>query len=240
MTSHSLISNLLSERSNFILIGLTGRTGSGCSTAAKLLTDLNLKFPEETQVNYEKESYFLGLDKKRYGIVKNYANMNHHPFFLIKISDLITSKLLTLKSKNFIKLLEKIVDTHYHEKIKESKIEDKFIEIKENISSTYSEIQNLICESIESDWNNYEKISDWQKSISQSTEELKKILKEKLGNCYVKLYQYIGDSIRYTAKIDKNYTSKDFNPEGLHVIPQMVNRLIKVYRYQNSNKKKAE
>ncbi|NKG35919.1 anti-phage dCTP deaminase [Acinetobacter junii] len=237
MTSPSLISNLLSERSSFILIGLTGRTGSGCSTAAKLLTDPNLKFPEEIQVNYEKESYFSDLDKKRYGIVKNYASNNHHPFFLIKISDLITSKLFDLESENFIQLLEKIIDSHYYEKIKESKIEEKFIEIKNKISMEYPKIQKLICDSHELQLSEYECISNWQQIISQSTNELKQILKESLGNCYVKLYQFIGDSIRYTTVIDKDYHDKKFNPEGLHVIPQMVNKLIKVYRHQNSGSK---
>lgn len=45
MEDVNLISNLLSERSNFILIGLTGRTGSGCTTTAELLKSGDLQYP---------------------------------------------------------------------------------------------------------------------------------------------------------------------------------------------------
>lgn len=37
MKDQSLISSLLGERNSFVLIGLTGRTGSGCTTTADLL-----------------------------------------------------------------------------------------------------------------------------------------------------------------------------------------------------------
>ncbi|MEZ2757490.1 hypothetical protein ACBQ54_07170 [Providencia vermicola] len=54
MENINLISNLLSERSNFILIGLTGRTGSGCTTTANLLKKEKLNFPSSDEVNYQK------------------------------------------------------------------------------------------------------------------------------------------------------------------------------------------
>ncbi|MFW6764789.1 deoxycytidylate deaminase, partial [Acinetobacter pittii] len=93
MGNDTLISSLLSERDNFIVIGLTGRTGSGCSTTAKILaTEEKTSFPHDYEVNYNKESYFTGLDKKRYSILRNYANANHAPFRLLKVSELITAQ----------------------------------------------------------------------------------------------------------------------------------------------------
>ena len=55
MEDIDLISNLLSERSNFILLGLTGRTGSGCTTTANLLKGESgvLQFPNASEVNYK-------------------------------------------------------------------------------------------------------------------------------------------------------------------------------------------
>lgn len=113
MQENTLISDLLSERNNFIIIGLTGRTGSGCSTASKLLTEKKLTFPLENQVNIGNESFFQGLDKERYKLVKDYIEHNHSAFTLIKVSELITTKLLELDVNDFINLLKNKVDIHF-------------------------------------------------------------------------------------------------------------------------------
>ena len=85
----NLISNLLSERSNFILIGLTGRTGSGCTTTANLLEGdgKTLQFPIHHEVNYQDQPYFSKMDAKRYEIVRKYAVKNNENFKVIKISE---------------------------------------------------------------------------------------------------------------------------------------------------------
>ena len=48
------ISKLFLERSKFILIGLTGRTGSGCTTAANILESKEVPlFPEHKDATHE-------------------------------------------------------------------------------------------------------------------------------------------------------------------------------------------
>lgn len=233
MPPNTLISNLLSERSNFILIGLTGRTGSGCSTASKLLCDDNLIFPKENEIYYEQQNFFSGLDKKRYSIVRDYAQKNHTSFKLIKISDFITAKLLNISTEEFQNLLHKVVEDHFHPKISESKILEEFDKIKQELQNDIELkefYEYLISNNEITGTLNTEK---WQNFISQTTIKIKESLKV-LGNCYVKLYQHIGDSIRKTALIQTNFTDLAFNPEGLHILPKMINKLIKTYR-TNSN-----
>lgn len=66
------ISKLLMSNSEFILIGLTGRTGSGCTTTAKLLQSKNLSFPDTELV----ENIYNGLNSIRYSIIKNYSKIH--------------------------------------------------------------------------------------------------------------------------------------------------------------------
>jgi len=115
----SLISNLLSERSNFILIGLTGRTGSGCTTTANLLTGNSgeLQFPTASEVNYKTQPYFSGMDAKRYEIVRKYAIQNNDNFKVIKISELISAQILDLEIGALKRFIESVIHVDLHSKL---------------------------------------------------------------------------------------------------------------------------
>ena len=83
------LNSLFKRRSKFVLIGLTGRTGSGCSQTAKLLS-LNfeeLKLPENKLVGASAED-------RKHRIIKDYAQRNWKPFFSITVSNVILSFLL--------------------------------------------------------------------------------------------------------------------------------------------------
>lgn len=70
MDTQDCVATIYDERSNFIIIGLTGRTGSGCSEAASIMEstnfeDLNLKAP--------KNQDFHSKDERKYKIIYDYA-----------------------------------------------------------------------------------------------------------------------------------------------------------------------
>jgi ABC-type multidrug transport system ATPase subunit len=46
MAEQKFISELFLENNQFILVGLTGRTGSGCTTTANILESKSIAFPE--------------------------------------------------------------------------------------------------------------------------------------------------------------------------------------------------
>ena len=48
MNEKSAVKNFYKERQKFVILGLTGRTGSGCSTVAKILeeSNFNMSNPE--------------------------------------------------------------------------------------------------------------------------------------------------------------------------------------------------
>lgn len=55
-------SDLFLERSSFILIGMTGRTGSGCTTTARILKSSSLDCPSIEDLQYDGEQFYKGLD----------------------------------------------------------------------------------------------------------------------------------------------------------------------------------
>ena len=81
------IVELFGNRKKFIIIGLTGRTGSGCTTVAELLSkDWNdFKAPksmaDDSSIN----------EARKYKIAFNFSEKNWKKFHVIQIRDVITS-----------------------------------------------------------------------------------------------------------------------------------------------------
>ena len=231
MNDENLISNLLSERSNFILIGLTGRTGSGCTTTANLLSE-KLHFPLVDEVNYKDEKYFSGMDSKRYGVVRKYAVEHNDPFKVIKVSELITARILALDLDVLKKFIESVTDSDLHEKIDGALEKSGFSESQKEFRSLSKELSYFLYGTSTLNHNLKElDINKWFKIINKFTSSLKSVLKSDLGNSYVQIYQGAGDSIRRTKNIVPDYRDNEFEPQGLFVLPRMINRLVKFYRY---------
>lgn len=239
MDNTDLISNLLGERSNFILIGLTGRTGSGCTTTAALLSGGELQFPTSSEVNYKQKSYFTNMDSKRYEIVRKYANENNDPFKVIKISELISAQILNLELNDFKKFVETVIDKDLHQKLDEVLKKSDFLKSQEKFKKLSKETAYFVegQDTSNEDYNNFN-VSKWFDVIHSFTLKFKDVLKTELANSYVSIYQGAGDSIRRTTKIVPGCREQVFDPQGLFSLPRMVNRLIKFYRYKDKQARK--
>ncbi|MEK5768888.1 deoxycytidylate deaminase, partial [Acinetobacter schindleri] len=66
-------------------------------------------------------------------------------FTLIKVSELITTKLLEMEVDSFRELLDKKIDNHYQSKIGESGIITLFSNLKKKFSSKFDKIQKYVC-----------------------------------------------------------------------------------------------
>lgn len=235
MNNNSLISSLLGERNNFILIGLTGRTGSGCTTTAKLLNK-PLEIPNENEVNYGRKSYFSEMDKKRFSIIRKYALKNNKSFKIIKVSELISARILALETSSISKFIASVVGQDL-QKVDEMLNKININEIKSKFDSHKDEISYFLNGTTSTEHNlNKLKLDEWFLVVNDFTTKIKEILKSDLGNSYVKIYQCAGDSIRRTKFVDENYQSKAFDPEGLLALPRMINRLVKFHRFNDKKK----
>lgn len=101
------IDSLYKKKNALVIIGLTGRTGSGCSTAASILkkkkfSELNLKDPKNRD--------FDNTDDRKYKVVYNFMEENWAPFSVIEASAIILSYVLDHTFDEFIGYLDNLQD----------------------------------------------------------------------------------------------------------------------------------
>lgn len=101
---HLSVQNAFEQRHSLIIVGLTGRTGSGCSTTAKILKtesfgSLHLKDPKSFD--------FQSRDERKFEVIYKFMQAKDHwkPFSVISGSDVIFSFIL---EKGFEPLLKYI------------------------------------------------------------------------------------------------------------------------------------
>jgi len=116
------------ESSEFIILGLTGRTGSGCSTAAKILSEDDIHLPESSKI-YSSEN-----DSRKYKIVRNYIKENWKPFISIQMRVVITGILLELNFQELSVLIANVLDKE------PSDIETSLADFKDSYDSAHSKI----------------------------------------------------------------------------------------------------
>lgn len=210
MTSYkTTIDNIYAVKESEIILGLTGRTGAGCSTVAKILStqnynDLDLSFPES------RKELNSDTDKIKFDIIDHFMNKGKKwsPFTSIEGSSIILSYILSQPGdKNnassaltdYLDILQKntegknltIID---YEKLK------KDIEGTNHIFEEYQEKPlDILSEKIDdfdignNDYRNL--INDYYSLYVVNLPKRKKRLKEILDNydCYVETKQKIQD-----------------------------------------------
>ncbi len=102
---YCLIKDFLDSRKDFVVLGLCGKTGSGCSTVANILQksfeDMDLPVPSDSSSD--------SLEDHEYRILYNYARVHWRSFYRIKTSALITAHILKYSVKDFISFLSEFV-----------------------------------------------------------------------------------------------------------------------------------
>lgn len=138
-----IINQIYNLRCNFIVIGLTGRTGSGCSTVAKILAEKDILKLKSCYQDFNSGNIDNNVRKNR--IVYYFISKNWKPFTVIKASDVIFYYALMLSFEKFVEALidagtlenekgklEKVaIDTAIREALQ--KLKDKFELLSEKV-----------------------------------------------------------------------------------------------------------
>ncbi|MEG0240940.1 MAG: hypothetical protein RR726_00715 [Pseudomonas sp.] len=212
------INGVYNEANNFLIIGLTGRTGSGCSTAASKLGGASFEFPAE---GYE------GLTEnelKKHRIIHKYLKGNEWtPFYKIEVRSLITYHLLLLEREPFVSYLTGIPGAGIRQESAE-KIYDDLNGVREEILRLHSFDGKVDPGEVES----------WIELYFSILPLVTESLKENLGGAtFTKLYQESGDNIRSSGFANNNI----FDANKLFNFPKHLNFLIKLVRRSTTAKK---
>lgn len=233
-----LIGSLLSERSQFILIGLTGRTGSGCTTAAGILEMENPDYPVDAEVKLNNDHFFSGYNRYRYDIVQKYATVNHRAFFSIKVSDLISAYILNMSREDTEEFVKGYCSAGSFLKV------ESLLSLKNHLKT---KIENKLNRGITKkilDHDAKESLSDCELSkfllyitlMRKYTDWMKINLNIIESKLYLKVYQAAGNSIRKLGYVASKFDRSEFDPNSLFHLPKTINKVIKsIKRVQEKN-----
>lgn len=207
------------DTSDFIVIGLTGRTGSGCSTSAELLSSSRLPIPEAAN------SHYIGNEKRKYQIVKNYIDNKWVPFQWLQIRSVLTRYILELDFSDFCKLVCEILRENQHD------VEKHIGYFKDEYDEFHSKISNFLVSSEKSVGDiNAKKLAAFQLyfiDLPIFSNSVRDCLKKISAGAYTSIYQKIGDNVRASGRADNS----SFNPKKVFTFAETISRIIKSARY---------
>ncbi len=226
------LSQIYALRRDFVIIGLTGRTGSGCSTVANILAE---KF-ENIKTNFRvKNNDKISNETRKDAIIYNFLSQdNWIPFDIITASDVIYLFALQNDFKEFKELLTKNVS-----------VEDRKLEIDrvlDNIKEPYNELHGksralLDClknktyqdnkttkEVLESNWKILTHlIPKFRNDLNFELNKIdKKILTSELQNW--------GNNIRKYGSVNPDKPDNEIQKQSPACLAWVINRLAKMIR----------
>ena len=224
------LNSLYELRSKFIIIGLTGRLGSGCTIVSNLLT--NEKF-EDCNFPVPEASVSTTNEERKYRIVYNFLKHNWIQYTLIRASDIITMYLLTKELTEIESFLENIYvedKSKVNSIIKEIKVE--FEDLSRDIKRMFT-FEGQIDKSQIHDKALALKLFFDDKRIERFSKKLKEQFQLLNITKCSHPYQYFGDNLRKTG----DPISQDaFNPSNCYVIAKFIHELIKIIRDKPEHK----
>lgn len=222
---------LFDERKKFLIIGITGRTGSGCSTTAQLMTrDWVALNPPKPQ-----SGTFHSNEERKYRILYDFAKRNWLPFKCIRIKDIITSHILYEPFEEFSQFAINLVKEHFanegsifDEHSAHTKLMDSLCEEYNHLHNDMLQLPKLTEDDEMTLLQRYDDVYNFYFTILPNfSDKLKSELQKLSKGEYTRIYQTIGDNIRSSG----NAINMSFSPSNLFTIAKNTNQLIKLFRH---------
>ena len=231
------LTELYKLRRSFSIIGLTGRTGSGCSKIAELLSsDFNTLKNGIRDISEIKDD----IAKKKHTICYNYLSYdkNWQPFEIIKYKDILLFYLISYYNQDY-KSLFKIIETYYREEENE-KNSDIVLQVSRKITSLL--VNSQLVKTIESYKGSFssvkskkqlEKLYDnfFGEDFKKLSSEIFKILEDYGYYRRCHLLHHLSCNIRESGDPLNENNKQDI--KYIYTLAQLTNRLIKCKKNNN-------
>ena len=217
--SSRALKSIYTENKKFILIGLTGRTGSGCSTAAEILSSTEIELPANAYQGITEN------ELRKHRIVRKFIKERWHPFQCLQLRTVITRYILAL---NFSELCRFAAETLGRDQVE---TREKLQEIKEEYDTLHKEITDHIASPETSQL----EIEDKQRTaykiyfnkLPAFSNKIRDNLKKISLDAYTKIYQIAGDNIRASGHAN----SSKFDETKVFGFPKTINKIIKAAHF---------
>lgn len=220
---NSAVEMIFSERKDFIIIGLTGRTGCGCTTVAKLLCEefADLQPPRPLA---EEDS----IANREYKIIYEYAQNAWMPFRLIEMKHVIFTFIL----ENDFDVLIDFIQTNFPDADLQnlSAFKESYTQLHEKRMDWKSRVEQCTAQG-ENVPGNDDLYKFYFEAVPQYYAQFQQAISSTI---YTKLLQKIGDNIRASGCA----FSQTISPKNILNLAQRVNMLIKILRRRNLTEKK--
>lgn len=216
------LDTIFNERSKFIIIGLTGRTGSGCTTVADLLKQPFGKFnaPRAKTCQYEND------EERKYKVVYDYLSNNWKEFYHIKMSDIVSTFILELSFDDFDKLYRSTLIKNIEENA--PSLDIKLKTYYEDFSQKRLSARDK-AKASRGDLYNEEDFKFYFDELPEFSKKLKKFLNRIESGSYIKFFQIVGNNIRQSGVANIS----TYDPSQIYKFSQRANKLIKLLRHKS-------
>lgn len=227
------LNQIYSLRRDFIIIGLTGRTGSGCTTVANVLTEPFDNF--KTQYHKKNDGEITNETRKD-AIIYNFLNKgNWVPFEKITASDIIFLFLLRNSFESFKKLMtiEVTSETRRNEILNEL---DKLNDYYDKHNNTAKEVFDCLLKKTYTSAKK-ETLERYYKFLHVSIPEFRYQLSTELSKIDKRILttelQKWGNNIRKYGSVDADNPDKEIMEYAPACLAMIINRIAKLIRHKH-------
>ena len=249
MSLREAVKHAYDKRNEIIILGLTGRTGSGCTTLAKILTCNNYN---DLDLRDKKTHGYNSIDERKAYIIDEFMKQdeNWKPFVIIDVSSLILYEVFKAGKKELEEYINKLQDGNDNITININGKEDieQAIEAFDDIYSIINDYDKEDIDDKEID----EYFDFYINKICKFKERFKRLLEGYLChlfitdlngrqssiqyNFYTYFMQLVGNNIRASG----NPFKEKFDPQKYTDLPRKISSIIELVKKKYNKKEKHE
>ena len=179
------LKGLFAHRGQFIVLGLTGRTGSGCTTAANLLT----KGFDELRLE-PVASPLATVEQRKHRAVIEFAEKNWEPFIEVSVTLTIVTFVIETETS--------ALDTFLKSYIKDG---DRRAALIAEVDKSRTEWEKVRCVVDRGRKKDPKEVEAYIEFVDRELRNLLGVLKTALGTSYASAFQAFGDNLRASGDV---------------------------------------